>query len=118
MTNCHESRQTNVRPGVLMYKKEKKSRHTLVCLSFGVYQYVYAVNPTQIEFRDQNIFTSKLGISRGKKYTSLYAPAITARNPFELYHVKISRKYVASLLIIMQGLEIFPYRRTQFHTNS
>ena len=56
--------------------------------------------------------------SVGEKMYLVYAPATTARNPFELYHVKISRKYVASLIIIMQGLEIFPYRRTQFHTNS
>ena len=56
--------------------------------------------------------------SVGEKMYLVYAPTTTARNPFELYYVKISRKYVASLLIIMQRLEIFPYRHTQFHTNS
>ena len=56
--------------------------------------------------------------SVGEKMYLVYAPATTARNPFELYHVKRSRKYVASLIITMQGLEIFPYGRTQFHTNS
>jgi len=50
--------------------------------------------------------------SVGEKNIPRYTPLrfnTTARNSFELYHVKISRKYVVSLLIIMQGLEIFPF---------
>ena len=118
-TNCHATCVTQA--GRPMYGRESwckertKSRHTLVCLSFSVYQYVYAVNPTQIESRDQNIFTSKFGISRWKstpRYTTLRFNT-TARHSFKLYHVEISRKYVVNLLIIKQGLEIFPYRRTQ-----